>query len=205
MIQFRHIINLHKILTPFFVLALMHQYNNWGIGMFTYLALHGTYCLNWILKDALFADRRWKKECGFVMVLYVPVMLTGYWSSPFILVSSKSDPSFVTISFSISLNILGNVLHYGSDCQKYFTLKGQRRLITEGFFGIVRHPNYLGEILIYIGLCSLSMHWLPFAHLFFVSCTVLVPGMLEVEKSLSRYEEYKAYKTQTAFLIPKLL
>ena len=204
-IKIKHAINLHKVLTPFFVLALMHHYNNWGVGMVTYLALHGTYCVNWMLKDSLYGDKNWDIARPLGRALMTFVFVTGYWSAPVFLVRSNKDPSLFTVGMAISLNILGNMLHYGSDCQKHFTLKVQKGLITEGFFGLVRHPNYLGEILTYIGFCSLSMHWLPFAYLLFMFCMVLLPGMMAKEKSLSRHEEFKAYKERVAFIIPKIL
>jgi hypothetical protein len=66
------------------------------------------------------------------------------------------------IAVAIAINITGVLLHYGSDAQKYFTLKYKKGLLTEGFFSRSRNPNYLGEILIYLSFAMLAQHWLPF-------------------------------------------
>ena len=55
-----------------------------------------------------------------------------------------------------SSNIIGVFLHYGSDAQKYFTLKYRKGLITEGFFSRCRNPNYLGEIFNLSRFCPVS-------------------------------------------------
>ena len=45
--------------------------------------------------------------------------------------------------------ILGCVIMIAADGQKYFTLRLQRGLITDGLYRYIRHPNYLGEMMIY--------------------------------------------------------
>jgi hypothetical protein len=49
--QVKHVINLHKGTTAFFVVALMVAYQNFGLGPWVYLALHGTYGLQNLLKN----------------------------------------------------------------------------------------------------------------------------------------------------------
>ncbi|MCY7391868.1 MAG: steroid 5-alpha reductase, partial [Leptolyngbyaceae cyanobacterium CAN_BIN12] len=41
--QLKHAINLHKGLTAIFVFGLMVAYQNFTLGAWVYLALHGTY------------------------------------------------------------------------------------------------------------------------------------------------------------------
>jgi steroid 5-alpha reductase family enzyme len=51
--------------------------------------------------------------------------------------------------------VLGTVLHFGSDYQKRrFKLRPEARgkLLTSGFWAWCRHPNYLGDFLIYVSL-----------------------------------------------------
>ena len=96
------------------------------------------------------------------------------------------------------------LLHYGSDAQKYFTLKYEKGLITEGFFSRSRNPNYLGEILIYSSLALLSQHWISFAIVASVIAFVFLPRMRKKDESLSRYPEFAAYKEHSGMLLPKL-
>ena len=66
-------------------------------------------------------------------------------------------------------------------------LKHRRGLITTGPFALVRHPNYLGEIMIYGGFAAMVPHWVPKAVLAWVWLQVFAPNMLLKEASMSRY------------------
>ncbi len=119
-------------------------------------------------------------------------------------ISGNVTPSAPLICVAIATNITGVLLHYGSDAQKYFTLKYKKGLITEGFFSRSRNPNYLGEILIYLSFAMLAQHWLPFVILGIFAALVFVPNMLKKDQSLSRYPEFIAYKERSGLLLPKL-
>jgi len=43
-----------------------------------------------------------------------------------------------------------------AEAQKYFTLRLESGLITDGVFRYVRHPNYLGEMMIYGSFALMS-------------------------------------------------
>jgi protein-S-isoprenylcysteine O-methyltransferase Ste14 len=132
------------------------------------------------------------------------LFLGTYWIAPFLLISSGSEPSSAVIALAIITNIFGVLLHFGSDAQKHFTLKYRSGLITEGFFARCRNPNYLGEILIYLGFAILAQHWLPFIILGAFFAGIFVPNMLKKDRSLSRYPGFAAYKNNSGLLIPKL-
>jgi protein-S-isoprenylcysteine O-methyltransferase Ste14 len=203
--KIKYPINLHKGSTAPVVLGLMFVYGNFSIAPWVYLALHGTYGLMWLIKDALYPDKRWEEEVPVGLGLLVFVMLGTYWIAPFVLISRGIDPPAFLIALGIATNIIGVLLHFGSDAQKYFTLKYRSGLITDGFFSRCRNPNYLGEILIYLGFAILTQHWLPFAILGAFIAGVFVPNMLKKDLSLSRYPEFIAYKQNSGLLIPKLV
>lgn len=200
----KHPINLHKGSTFIFVIALMVIYQNFSIGAWVYLALHGTYGILWLLKDRIYPDKQWEEEISLFTGIFAFVLVSLYWVAPFILISSGSIPSPVLIAAAISINILGIFLHYSSDAQKYYTLKYKSGLITEGFFARCRNTNYLGEIFIYFGFALLAQHWLPFVILGFFTAILFVPNMLKKDKSLSRYPEFENYKANSGLLLPKL-
>lgn len=197
-------INLHKGLTFLVVLGLMAYYDNYTIGAWVYLALHGTYGILWLLKDRIYPDKQWEQELSIGTGIGIFVLLLAYWVAPFILISSRTKPSPPLIAGAIAVNIVGVFLHYSSDAQKYYTLKYHRGLITEGFFVNSRNPNYLGEILIYTSFAMLAQHWLPFAILAGFAAILFIPNMLKKDKSLSRYSEFAAYKENSFLLLPKL-
>lgn len=202
--KIKHIINLHKGSTFFFVLGLMLFYHNFTLGPWVYLALHGTYGFLWLLKDRLYPDKQWEEEVSLIQGIAGFAVVGLYWVAPLILISSHSIPPLPLVSAAIALNIVGVFLHYGSDAQKYYTLKYQPGLITEGFFARCRNPNYLGEVLIYTAFALLTQHWLPFLILAGFVSAIFIPNMLKKDRSLSRYPEFEDYKANSGLIIPKL-
>ena len=200
----KHFINLHKGLSFLFILTLMFIYQNFNLGAWVYLALHGTYGLLWLLKDQIYPDKQWEQEISVGMGIFGFVLVSLYWVAPFILISSGSQPPLPLVAAAISLNIMGVFLHYTSDAQKYYTLKYHSGLITEGFFARSRNTNYLGEILIYGAFAMLVQHWLPFLILAAFIAGVFIPNMIKKDRSLGRYPEFADYKTRSGFLLPRL-
>jgi protein-S-isoprenylcysteine O-methyltransferase Ste14 len=202
--KIKHAINLHKVLTFIVVLSLMVAYSNFTVAAFIYLALHGGYGILWLLKDQFYPDKQWEQDLPVATVIFTFFVIGLYWIAPFILISSGSQPSNSLISSAVFINLLGVFFAYGSDAQKYYTLKYKSGLITEGFFARSRNPNYLGEILIYIGFAMLAQHWIPFVILGGFFAGIFLPNMLKKDKSLSRYPEFEAYKARSGLLLPKL-
>jgi steroid 5-alpha reductase family enzyme len=202
--KIKHVINLHKALTFLVIFALMVAYQNFTIGPWVYLALHGTYGLMWLLKDRIYPDKQWEQEIPVGMGIFTFGMLLLYWVAPFILIGSGSEPPLPLVAAAISINLMGVFLHYASDAQKYYTLKYRPGLITEGFFARCRNTNYLGEILIYLSFAMLAQHWLPFLILAGFSAGMFLPNMRKKDQSLSRYPEFADYKARSGFLLPQL-
>ncbi|MBC7880655.1 MAG: DUF1295 domain-containing protein [Anaerolineae bacterium] len=201
--KFKHPINAHKGMTAPVVLAMMAIYNNFSIGPWIYLALHGGYGILWLLKDRIYPDKRWEDDVSLGSGISLFVSLGAYWVAPWLLISSGAQPSNPLLALAIFFNLLGVFLHYTSDAQKYFTLKYQPGLIVEGFFARCRNTNYLGELLIYGSFALLSLHWLPFFILAVFAIGIFLPGMRKKDQSLSRYPEFEQYKLQSGFLLPK--
>jgi len=200
----KHFINLHKGLSFPFILTLMLIYQNFNLGAWVYLALHGTYGLLWVLKSEIYPDKQWEQEISVGTGILGFVLVSLYWVAPFILISSGSQPPLPLVAAAISLNIIGVFLHYSSDAQKYYTLKYHSGLITEGFFARSRNTNYLGEVLIYGSFVMLVQHWLPFLILAAFIAGMFIPNMIKKDSSLERYPEFAEYKTRSGFLLPRL-
>ncbi len=202
--KIKHPINLHKATTFIFVLALMVAYQNFTLGPWVYLALHGTYGILWLLKDRIYPDKQWEEEIPVLQGIIGFVIVCLYWVAPYILISSGTEPPIPLVAAAISLNIFGVFLHYSSDAQKYYTLKYKRGLITEGFFARCRNTNYLGEMSIYLSLAMLAQHWLPFLILGALVAGVWIPNWLKKDKSLSRYPEFAEYQANSGLIIPQI-
>lgn len=204
------VFNLHNALTIPVVVALMLDYQNFSTFAWVYLALHGTYSLCWLLKNFAFPDAKWEDKVTWASAVFTFLLLATYWIAPFLLVSqvyfsAGLIPANWLIAFCISLHTLGVILTFGSDWQKRFALKSERFLITDGMFGLVRHPNYLGEMMVYASYALLAQHWIPWVVLAYWWTMVFLVNMLTIEASLSRYPQWSEYKSKTAMLIPGIL
>lgn len=198
------VINFQKGGTLPFVLGLMALTDTWTATAWTYLALHGSYGLIWLLKDATMPDARWQKRITIGGgILSFALVLGPYWLAPILLVMDDTrQPAWLLAACAIAYAI-GVVLMMASDAQKHFTLAERRGLITTGFFARVRHPNYLGEMVLYGSFAMVAGHWLPWLVLAWVWLGLFVPNMLGKEASMSRYPEWPAYCARTGMLLPR--
>ncbi|MDI3259170.1 MAG: DUF1295 domain-containing protein [Sinobacteraceae bacterium] len=208
--KFAWVIDFQKAGTFFFLGLLMAWYHNTTVAAWIYLALHGSYGLVWIVKDLAFPDPNWQRRItiGGGINAFLGV-LGWYWVFGWLLISGVSQPHYplpdpAWFALCISLCILGCAIMIAADAQKYFTLRLKRGLITDGMFRYVRHPNYLGEMMIYGSFALMVWHWLPFVVLAWVWLGLFAVNMTLKEASLSRHPEWAAYRARTGWLLPKL-
>jgi len=202
------VINLQKGGTALFVGLLIGWFQSRSAAAWVYLALHGTYGVCWVLKDLAFPDRSFQKRVTFGgAFMSVALVLGPYWVAPVLLIAGRRpDPSLAFLAGVIALHTLGVAIMLASDAQKSFTLKARRGLIEDGMFRHVRHPNYLGEMMIYGSYALLAGHWVPWLILAWIWTQLFLVNMLTKEASLSRYPAWAAYRARTGMLLPwKLL
>lgn len=209
--KFAWVINFQKAGTFFFLGALMWWYGNATTAAWVYLAMHGGYGLVWLLKDIAFPDASWQKRItiGGGLVAFAAA-LGWYWVFGWILISGASNPDYplpdaAWFALCITLCLLGSAIMIAADAQKFFTLRERPGLITDGMFRYVRHPNYLGEIMIYGSFALMVWHWLPALVLAWVWLGVFAVNMAMKEASLSRHAGWTEYRARTWWLIPGLL
>lgn len=204
------VINAQKGGTLPFVLALMVVWENFSPAAWLYLGLHGSYGLVWLLKDRVLPDPGWERRITVGGAVASCVTVLGpYWIAPVLLVTDvlpqRPDPSAAVMGTSVLIYALGVVIMMVADAQKFFTLRVKRGLITTGMFARVRHPNYLGEMMIYGSFALLVGHWLPWLVLAWVWGAVFTTNMVMKEVSMSRHPEWGAYKARTGMVLPRLL
>ena len=204
-IKLAWVINLQKVSTLFFIALLMVWYKNYTIAAWVYLSLHGTYGLCWLLKHAIFPDRQWEQRATLGGACMVALVLGLYWVFPYLLISDSPGPapSNALLAACIGIHTFGIVLMMSADAQKYFTLKLRPGLIEEGLFKYLRHPNYLGEMLVYAAYALLVQHWLPWVILGWIWTELFLVNMLMIEASLTRYPGWAAYRARTGMLLPR--
>jgi steroid 5-alpha reductase family enzyme len=199
----KHFIDSHKGATPVFILMLMSVYGAWdNPTAWLYLATHGLYGVLWVIKSATYPDRSWEAACsaGFGALIWAGLSL--YWIAPWIICAMdvRVPPAFA--AGCVAVFGLGIFLHFVSDMQKHMQLSLAPGLMTDGLWGRVRNPNYLGELLIYVGFSALAWHWAPFVVLTLFVGAVWIPNILKKDKSLQRYPEFAAWKARSWRFIP---
>lgn len=200
----RHFIDSHKAVTGLFVLLLMALYRQWANPTaWLYLALHGTYGILWVLKSRIFPDKSWERPATWRFALIAWGGLSVYWVAPWLLTSRGVQAPPWYMALCTTLYAFGVFLHFASDMQKYMWLKLRPgELLTEGLWSRVRNPNYLGELLIYLGFGLLAMHWLPVVLLALFVAVYWYPNMRRKDASLARYPAFAEYKGRTKLFIP---
>ena len=199
-------INSHKILVVPIVLGLMSYYRNWSAEAFVYLALHGTYSVLWLLKQAWYPDRRFTEKVPlWIGVLFVFLPLAGYYLAPYLLISRHVAWPPYLFAIVLCLYITGVFFHYVGDAQKFYTLRVRKGLIEDGLFARTRNPNYLGEILIYLSYAIMSLHWVPFVVLGAWVFGFFARNMLKKDESLARHPGFSDYRRRSGLLFPKVL
>jgi protein-S-isoprenylcysteine O-methyltransferase Ste14 len=197
------IVNLHKVLVTPLVLFMMWSFGNWSAPAFLYLGLHGTYTLLWLIKQAVYPDKRFEQRLPLWIGFLTPFLpLAAYYIAPYLLISRHTLPPAWVFAIAPAIYSAGIFLHYVSDAQKYFLLQARRGLIVDGLFARTRNPNYLGEIMIYGAFALLSWHWLPFLVLAGWG-SYFIHNMRAKDRSLSRYPGFAAYASRTGMLFPK--
>eukprot|EP00455_Lapot_gusevi_P053360 TRINITY_DN830_c0_g1_i1.p1 TRINITY_DN830_c0_g1~~TRINITY_DN830_c0_g1_i1.p1 ORF type:complete len:264 (+),score=87.75 TRINITY_DN830_c0_g1_i1:52-792(+) len=204
-IPMRWYVNFQKCCTGLYVLALMYAYNNFSLAAYLYLALHGTYGLCWFIKELIFPDPSWMRPVTVSSMLAGWAIVLGpYWIPGYIVVSQNVDVTPLRACVCVVLHTLGVVTMIGADCQKFFTLKYKKGLISEGWFARSRNINYLGEMMLYSTYAILAQHIVPWIVLTYVWILLFLTNMVYKDISLSKKEGWAKYKAQSGFLFPKL-
>ena len=133
-------------------------------------------------------------------------------------ITNKNFP--FAAGFGTLIAFVGLFLETISDFQKYrFREKNKSGFITTGLWSMSRHPNYLGEVTFWVGLCIAVIGALPCEMKHYglaVALCVVSPGwsmfflfftslMLLEKRANERWGSkaaYKAYKEKTPILLP---
>ena len=79
----------------------------------------------------------------------------------------------------------------------------EAQLVTSGIWRYVRHPLYLGVLLVAVGLCVCHQNWPPFV--LWAALLLVLLGKARFEESLLTTafpSQYPLYREQTSMLVP---
>ena len=204
------LINIQKAGTPFFLGFLIWWYGNYGAPAWIYFALHGGYGIAWFIKSRTFPDARWEKRVTIAAGINLYLLVLGwYWVFGWLLIS-RAPPEYplpdpVWFALCIGLCLIGLTIMMVADAHKYFTLRVRQGLITDGMFGLVRHPNYLGEMMIYASFALMVWKWLPFLVLAGVWLFEFAVAMVLIEARMSRHQGWERYRQRTWWVLPGVI
>lgn len=214
-LKFAWIVNTQKAGTFAFLGFLMWWYASvtpaaTSAAAWVFLALHGGYGLVWLIKDLAFPDPGWQKRITLPSSLVAATGLGLYWSFGWLLISGTANltyplPDPAWFCLCITLCLTGTAIMVAADAQKYFTLRERRGLITDGMFRHIRHPNYLGEMMVYGSLALMVWHWFPALVLAVIWIGLFAVNMTLKEASMARYPEWADYKRRSWWLLPGLV
>ena len=107
------------------------------------------------------------------------------------------------IYLGLSLIVIGFALRRCAMCslgEKFsLELNEQSGIVKKGVYKYVRHPSYIGSIIIIAGL---SLLWLPLAVTYLAFAFFLARAINE-EQILGKNPDYKEYKKTTGMFLPK--
>ena len=107
--------------------------------------------------------------------------------------------------FSLLLIIWALITRQVSKDHKKHDLPGGYFFITEGPYEIVRHPIYVGYLLIMISLVEMEFTFLRIIALLLILGMIVLKIIREEHTLVEEVKEYHDYKAKTKALIPFLL
>ena len=163
------------------------------------------------------------RDKRFDIIRQNPISFLGFWlmqglTCAFVSLASYlsyktiGDPKLLPLIIGLALSLFGLILESLADQQKFqFKLKHPKEFMTIGVWKHLRHPNYTGEILFWIGVFIMSISQIPFylgilSPIWISFILIKFSGIPILEKSWElRYkldQKYQVHKQNSWRLIP---
>lgn len=184
--------------------------------MNTKLIIIVTFSIAYMVFEILIALRGNKKivknaDDGTFRVITIAIT-AGYWLSYAFAWSGigRMHPWNTYFYIGFILIITGLAIRISSIIilDKYFTSTITRvedhKLVESGLYGIIRHPAYLGQLIIFLGISMALADWLSIVGMMIPVLAGYLYRISSEEKFLLKQfgNEYSAYKKRTKKLIP---
>jgi len=176
----------------------------WGARLTTHLAARH--------KGEDWRYAKWRKEWGkwlLVRSIFQIYVLQGIFilvmSTPLVFVNENTQSFGVVEGVGIVLFLIGLTIELVSDAQLQFFRKSRKSICKLGLWKYSRHPNYLGEILIWWGVAIVAMQ----SSILSIVSPLLITGLLVfvsapmVEEKYLENKEYQEYKNNVGMILPK--
>ena len=177
--------------------------------------------INWMITfdDLSWEDWRYKSyRARYNRFVYEFINLFGFMMMPTILVFAGLIPLLLVVAnganafslFGSALVLLGTLLEFFADHDMHTFLKEtkERKVCDKGLWKYTRHPNYLGENLVWIGLyvalvVSLPQYWFYFVGVLLILLLFEFISIPLMEKrQIERRPDYLEYIKTTPRMVP---
>jgi len=113
-------------------------------------------------------------------------------------------PNIIRVSAGTVVLIVSGILSFSGMRIVFNEVREKPEVIRKGVFAIVRHPVYLGEILLYLGMLLFSMSIASMAVWLFAVVFLYYISRYEEKILLDHFgEEYRSYMNEVPMWIPK--
>ncbi len=107
----------------------------------------------------------------------------------------------------VALFLIGSGIHTWAEHQRHTWKRRQENeghLYTQGLFRFTRHPNYLGDLLLFTGLCLICGRWITALIPILMLCGFLFANIPTLDRHLHQHygDEFARYAARTRKLIP---
>ena len=167
-------------------------------------------------------DERLKEFFNSPLSLYFLWSMNSLWVfftslSMIIIFSSPNENEFGLIQWlGLIVWVTGYVIEVISDSQKTkFNKFNKGKFINIGLWKYIRHPNYLGEIILWVGIFIISLNYIHsltsflsiLSPIFVFLLLRFITGVPQLEargkEKWGHLDEYNSYKEKTGLLFPK--
>lgn len=169
------------------------------ITLFFYIVLFSYLMRREVRREATTILQRW---LPIIVTLGIPVFFA-------FLIGERGLPPLPIYFFGLFLMVYGWIISVRALWfLKYsFSIMAEvRKLVTEGPYDSVRHPLYLGELLILCGLSLMYFSMTAFAGLVLFTVLQVIRARVEEAQFLKEYGlEYERYQQRTGFFFPNVM
>ncbi len=182
----------------------------WGVRLTANWAytFHGLHAQDWRYTMLKQQSGKWYPFVNFFGIHLVPTLIVYACTMPAVAVIVTA-PSFRPLALcGVFVSVLGFTMQGVADIQMHkFRRSGVGGFIRTGLWKYSRHPNYLGEILMWCGVGAFSVALLPVRWYLVVGAllnTLLFLGISipMADKRQARKTGFGEYKAQTRMLLP---
>lgn len=151
-----------------------------------------------------------ERKSKYVMLVLISA---GMLSGPFLVEGAKEafqEPFWLLRQIGLLIILAGIIVRIiairqlGENFSKDVDVHQDKSLYQRGLYRFVRHPSYLGELMIFLGVAIVYDHWLASLLAFILPTLAFVYRIQVEEKMLLSFfpVEYADYMKKTKKLIP---